>query len=146
MLRFAEKRFLQRNFAQFAFSTTRTVGNIDFIESDSFVKVLLNRPKALNSLNLQMIRDLTANINAISKNKAFWIEGAGGKAFCAGGDVKALFDKDAKVEDRLTFFREEFNLDYKLTQVPALQIANWDGIVMGGGFGVSAFAPFIIAT
>lgn len=53
-----------------------------------------------------MIRDLNANLESIGKNKAFWIEGAGGKAFCAGGDVKALFDKDAKVEDRLTFFRE----------------------------------------
>jgi enoyl-CoA hydratase/carnithine racemase len=82
------------------------VGNIDFIENDSFLKVVLNRPKALNSLNLQMIRDLSANLESIAKNKAFWIEGAGGKAFCAGGDVKALFDKDAKHEDRLTFFRE----------------------------------------
>jgi enoyl-CoA hydratase/carnithine racemase len=40
-----------------------------------------------------MIKDLSSNLESISKNKAFWIEGAGGKAFCAGGDVKALFDK-----------------------------------------------------
>jgi enoyl-CoA hydratase len=146
MLRFAEKRILGWHLHQVMFSTTRTVGNIDFIENDSFAKVFLNRPKALNSLNLQMIKDLSSNLDAISKNKAFWIEGAGGKAFCAGGDVKALFDKEAKVEDRLDFFRAEFTLDYKLTQLPALEIANWDGIVMGGGFGISAFSPFIIAT
>lgn len=60
--------------------------------------------------------------------------------------MKVLFDKEAKPEDRLNFFREEFSLDYKMSQIPTLQIANWDGIVMGGGFGVSAFSPFIIAT
>jgi enoyl-CoA hydratase/carnithine racemase len=146
MFRFASRGgvSLLSNSAQF--STSRTVGNIDFIENNSFLKVILNRPKALNSLNLQMIKDLTANIPAISANKAYWIEGVGGKAFCAGGDVKALFEKDAKVEDRLDFFRHEFTLDYKLSQVPALEIANWDGIVMGGGFGISAFASFRIAT
>jgi enoyl-CoA hydratase/carnithine racemase len=146
MLRFAESKLFGLFLQQAKFSTIRTVGNIDFTENESFAKVLLNRPKALNSLNLQMIRDLTSNLDAIAKNKAFWIEGAGGKAFCAGGDVKALFDKDAKLDDRLNFFREEFTLDYKISQLPALQIANWDGIVMGGGFGVSAFSPFIIAT
>lgn len=105
MLRFASKRTLGRLANVAVFSTTRTVGNIDFIESDSFLKIVLNRPKALNSLNLQMIKDLASNLEVISANKAFWVEGAGGKAFCAGGDVKALFDKEAKVEDRLDFFR-----------------------------------------
>lgn len=73
------------------FSTSRTVGNIDFIQNNSFLKVVLNRPKALNSLNLQMIKDLADNLSFIAGNKAYWIEGTGGKAFCAGGDVKALF-------------------------------------------------------
>ena len=87
------------------FSSTRTIGNIDFVENDSFLKIILNRPKALNSLNLEMIRDLNSSLSNINKSKAFWMEGAGGKAFCAGGDVKALFEKDAKVSDRLDFFR-----------------------------------------
>jgi len=85
--------------------STRTVGDFEFHEFDSFTKVLLNRPKALNSLNLSMIKTLSDNIPALDKTKAVWFEGAGGKAFCAGGDVKALFDKDAKVSDRLDFFR-----------------------------------------
>jgi len=108
--------------------------------------VLLNRPKALNSLDLSMIRDLTNQLNTVANSKAFWIEGAGGKAFCAGGDVKALFQPGATAEDRLAFLRDQFTLDYRISQLKSLQIANWDGIVMGGGFGVSAFAPFIIAT
>ena len=101
MLRFASRRTVNRLANHVQFSTSRTVGNIDFIENDSFLKIVLNRPKALNSLNLPMIKDLASNLAAISANKAYWIEGAGGKAFCAGGDVKALFDKDSKVEDRL---------------------------------------------
>lgn len=84
------------------------------------MKVVLNRPKALNSLNLQMIRDLRSQLDKINQNKAFWIEGAGGKAFCAGGDVKALFEKDSTPADRITFFREEFELDYKISQLKAL--------------------------
>ena len=57
-----------------------------------FSKVVLNNPKALNSLNLQMIRELSAELQTLNKTKAFWIEGAGGKAFCAGGDVKSLYE------------------------------------------------------
>jgi enoyl-CoA hydratase/carnithine racemase len=60
--------------------------------------------------------------------------------------VKVLFEKDSSVEGRRVFFREEFNLDYKVAQMPTIQISCWDGIVMGGGAGISAFAPIIIAT
>ena len=53
--------------------------------------VTLNRPKALNSLNLTMIDDLDKNIKTMNEHQAVWLQGAGGKAFCAGGDVKVLF-------------------------------------------------------
>ncbi len=60
--------------------------------------------------------------------------------------MKALFVNNATLGDRINFFREEFSMDYKLSQMKTIQIANWDGIVMGGGVGISAFSPFIIAT
>ena len=78
--------------------------NIDFIEGP-LPKVVLNKPKALNSLNTDMIRSLQALLPQIRKYPAFWMEGAGGKAFCAGGDVKVLFEGDAKYENRENFFR-----------------------------------------
>lgn len=146
MLRFANKKRFFLQVQRCMFAEVRTVGNIDFQQEDSFLKVVLNRPKALNSLDLNMIKDIESQIPTITSNKAFWIQGAGGKAFCAGGDIKALFEKGATIENRLAFFRHEFRLDYKVSQLKALQIANWDGIVMGGGFGVTSFAPFIIAT
>jgi enoyl-CoA hydratase/carnithine racemase len=73
MLRFAQSKTLTWCLNQSKFFSTRTVNNIDFVENDSFLKVVLNRPKALNSLNLQMIRDLNANLGAIGNNKAFWM-------------------------------------------------------------------------
>lgn len=93
-----------------------------------------------------MINDIGRNLPFISEHQAFWLQGAGGKAFCAGGDVKALFEKNATVDDRLTFFRNEFILDYNISNLKSLQISCWDGIVMGGGVGLSVFSPIIIAT
>jgi enoyl-CoA hydratase/carnithine racemase len=84
---------------------------------------------------------------ALNKTKAFWIEGAGGKAFCAGGDVKSLYEgRESNPKILADFFREEFTLDYQMTVMHSLQISNWDGIVMGGGVGLSVFSPFRIAT
>ena len=60
--------------------------------------------------------------------------------------MKALFEKDATAELRLKFFKTEFMLDYRIANLKALQISCWDGITMGGGVGISGFAPFIIAT
>jgi enoyl-CoA hydratase/carnithine racemase len=49
-------------------------------------------------MNLQMVQLFTSKLKIIDENKAFWIEGAGGKSFCAGGDVKVLFEKGCLVE------------------------------------------------
>jgi enoyl-CoA hydratase/carnithine racemase len=93
-----------------------------------------------------MVRSLSKNLEFINSHQVAWFQGSGGRSFCAGGDVKAIFEKEATVQDRKIFFREEFNLDYSISQLNAIQISCWDGIVMGGGVGVSGFAPFIIAT
>lgn len=58
----------------------------------NFAKVTLNSPKTLNSLNMQMISEINAELKSLDGVSAFWIEGAGGKAFCAGGDVKTLYE------------------------------------------------------
>lgn len=73
--------------------------SIDFVEGN-LPKIILNKPKALNSLNLQMVRDLNSLIPKLEKYPAFWIEGAGGKAFCAGGDVKVLYQDNATIDTR----------------------------------------------
>lgn len=83
----------------YSISSTMEPSNIDFVEGN-LPKIILNKPKALNSLNLQMVRDLYNLIPKFENYPAFWIEGAGGKAFCAGGDVKDLYQGDATVDVR----------------------------------------------
>lgn len=120
------------------------------------LEVVLNNEKALNSLDLDMIESLASQIDAWNANsnlKVVVMRGAGKKAFCAGGDVKSLYlagtseankDKQPAILDE--FFRKEFTMDYRLTTMKPIQVALWDGIVMGGGVGVSIHSPFRIAT
>lgn len=77
------------------------------------------------------------------------MSGVGGKAFCAGGDIKLIYDSgtgkaDPKIKNQ--FFHDEYVLDYALTKTIPLQISIWNGIVMGGGVGVSVHAPIRVAT
>ena len=125
------------------FSQKITFNAVEFENIGGFGKLTLNRPKALNALNEEMIHDLVKLLPEIQKTKAFWMEGAGGKAFCAGGDVKSIY-KD--MELATSFFKHEFTLDYHFSQLKSLQISNWDGVVMGGGVGISIHSPFRIAT
>lgn len=57
-----------------------------------------------------------------------------------------MYESKEFVKDILTFSREVFTLGYRISQMKALQISCWDGIVMGGGVGISVFAPIVIAT
>lgn len=77
--------------------------------------------------------------------------GLGGKAFCAGGDVKALYEakqKNEPSEKKIldNFFREEYILDNAIRKMKPLQISAYEGIVMGGGVGLSIYSKAKIAT
>ena len=105
----------------------------------------LNRPQALNALTHGMVKSMTALLAdwALDANiKAIVVRGAGEKAFCAGGDIRALYET-AKRGDRseLAFFREEYALNFTihryLVRTGKPYIAWIDGIVMGGGMGIS---------
>ncbi len=76
------------------------------------------------------------------------IEGAGDRAFCAGGDVRALrqYELDGEHHKAETFFREEYKLNLMIATYPKPYIALIDGICMGGGIGVSVHAPYRVAT
>lgn len=103
--------------------------------------VTLNRPDALNALSLQMIlrlRTLFGEFSADPEVFAVLIRGAGEKAFCAGGDIRALY-KSFKSAGSLhhEFFATEYPLDYLLYSYPKPYAALLDGITMGGGMGIS---------
>jgi enoyl-CoA hydratase len=104
--------------------------------------ILMNRPKALNALDLGMIRDFAAAIAQWKDDaavKLVLLEGAGGRAFCAGGDVRAVraaavAGERAPVE---AFFTEEYAVNEGIALFPKPWVSLIDGVCMGGGIGLS---------
>ncbi|CAH0407175.1 unnamed protein product [Chilo suppressalis] len=105
--------------------------------------ITLNRPKALNSLNTSMVSKLLTQLQEWQNQKSLVIiKGAGEKAFCAGGDVKAAIDK---VEGP-RFFRTEYKVNYLIGNYKIPYIAFINGITMGGGMGLSVHGRYRVAT
>ncbi|TCS37280.1 enoyl-CoA hydratase/carnithine racemase [Paucimonas lemoignei] len=107
--------------------------------------ITLNRPQALNSLSLEMIRSITQALLAWRDDDAIdgvLIESNSSKAFCAGGDIRFFYELgkstpqqgSALIED---FFTEEYLLNQLIHHYPKPYIAVMDGIVMGGGMGIA---------
>ncbi|GMS87511.1 hypothetical protein PENTCL1PPCAC_9686, partial [Pristionchus entomophagus] len=117
--------------------------------------VTLNRPKALNALNLNMVRELYPLMKKWDDGghvSLVIVKGAGGKAFCAGGDVVAVTKSalDAKAGGPSTmhkdFFREEYQLNHLIGTLSKPYVALIDGITLGGGCGLSVNGRFRVAT
>ncbi|XP_062362695.1 3-hydroxyisobutyryl-CoA hydrolase, mitochondrial [Cinclus cinclus] len=112
--------------------------------------ITLNRPKALNALNLSMIQQIYPQIKMWEQDPETFlivIKGTGGKAFCAGGDIRAITEA-GKVGDKLIqdFFRGEYRLNNAIGTCKKPYVALIDGITMGGGVGVSVHGHFRVAT
>jgi enoyl-CoA hydratase len=115
--------------------------------------ILINRPQALNALSLDNYRQLAPALAAWAADPsvlAVAIRGAGGRAFCAGGDVLALYQagrgSPRDPEFAATFFREEYELVRRIHHYPKPYVAIIDGITMGGGAGISVNGAFRVAT
>lgn len=112
--------------------------------------VRLNRPKALNTLSLGMYRRFAPQLVAwgdAPNVHAIVVMGEGGRAFCAGGDVRAIYDaRQTASNDTADFFREEYSLIAHVHRFPKPYIALMDGIVMGGGAGISVNGSHRVAT
>ena len=113
--------------------------------------ITLNRPKALNALNQGMIESMTKTYETLVEEGStdlIVLDGAGEKAFCAGGDVRAIWEDKSGSVGR-TFFSHEYLLDYgiaTLSRHKVDHVALVDGICMGGGVGVSVHGPYRVAT
>jgi len=110
----------------------------------------LNRPSGLNALTLDMVRRLTQQLQAWSDDPqvhAVVLRGAGEKAFCAGGDIRSLYDSfkrgDTLHED---FFVEEYALDLAIHHYRKPVLALMDGFVLGGGMGLVQGADLRVVT
>ena len=102
--------------------------------------VTLNRPQALNALTYGMVEGLGQWLDAWARDdrvRVVMFRGAGPKAFCAGGDIRALHQRFTAGQDVFRFFELEYALDYRIHTYPKAIVAHLDGIVMGGGMGIS---------
>jgi enoyl-CoA hydratase len=113
--------------------------------------ITLNRPKALNALTLAMVTATAEALDAWEADASVTrviIKGAGGKAFCAGGDIRALHDmgKAGNLVDPRHFWRTEYTLNHRLKTYPKPIVALIDGIVMGGGVGMSLHGSHRVAS
>lgn len=113
-------------------------------------RIRLNRPKALNSLTLGMVSDIAAALDQFERDDrvfAVVVTGEGERGFCAGGDIRALYESgraDGLMARR--FWRDEYRLNDRISRYPKLYVAVVDGIAMGGGVGISAYGSHRIVT
>ncbi|MFE6667313.1 enoyl-CoA hydratase/isomerase family protein [Streptomyces sp. NPDC057697] len=112
--------------------------------------ITLNRPRALNALNHAMVARVGAALDDAEHDDfvvAVLITGAGERGLCAGGDIRTIHD-DARAGGTasLDFWRDEYRLNARIARFPKPYVAIMDGIVMGGGVGVSAHGDVRVVT
>jgi len=112
--------------------------------------IRLNRPKAINAVTLEMFREVDKALNQFEADPAVAVivlEGAGERGLCAGGDIRALYES-SKVRGDLgkVLWREEYILNARIAKFAKPYVAFMDGIVMGGGVGLSAHSRHRIVT
>lgn len=104
--------------------------------------LILNRPKALNAVNYEMVNKFSMVLDKWHNTKSLIIvKGAGGKAFCAGGDVRSIVEADTP-DVGIQFFRTEYVMNHKIGNLKIPFISLIDGICMGGGVGISVHGRY----
>ncbi|MDQ3404630.1 MAG: enoyl-CoA hydratase/isomerase family protein [Actinomycetota bacterium] len=113
-------------------------------------RITLNRPKAINALTHVMVRDISAALLAWATDdsvRAVAVEGAGERGLCAGGDIRSIHqDAVTGGTGTLAFWAEEYRMNSRIAHFPKPYLAFMDGIVMGGGVGVSAHGTVRLVT
>ncbi|MFF8618433.1 enoyl-CoA hydratase/isomerase family protein [Streptomyces sp. NPDC015350] len=112
--------------------------------------ITLNRPRALNALNHVMVAridEALAEAEHDDSVTAVLITGAGERGLCAGGDIRSIYEDARAGNDASTgFWRDEYRLNARIARFPKPYVAIMDGIVMGGGVGVSAHGGVRVVT
>ncbi len=124
--------------------------DIYFTHEGALGVISLNRPQQLNALNRQMIRLLHEQLAAWENApdiSAVLIQSDSARAFCAGGDIKAIYQAHLEGKaDIVDYFAEEYALNQQIKYYPKPYIALMQGLTMGGGAGISLHGKWRIAT
>jgi enoyl-CoA hydratase len=133
-----------------------SIDTVRFDVTGSLGLITLDRPKALNALDQAMCLAIDAALRLWAKDDGIAtvaIRGAGGRAFCSGGDVRLAREdgiawKKGLSDGRVVreFFRDEYRMDRRVAAFPKPYIALIDGITMGGGVGISVHGKYRLAT
>lgn len=121
-------------------------------ERNGLGKLTLNRPEALNALSSDMLQTMTDILQEWRHNediRLILFDSVDDRAFCAGGDIKSFYlakQAGENISDFVQFFELEYRLDAMIYNYPKPIIANLDGIVMGGGVGLTYGADYKIVT
>jgi enoyl-CoA hydratase len=112
--------------------------------------VILSRPQALNAVSHGMVRALSQRLAEWENDPAVTrvvVTASGGRAFSAGGDLRALYDlgRAARYDEALTYFHDEYSLNARIKRYRKPYVALIDGMVMGGGVGISVHGSHRVA-
>jgi enoyl-CoA hydratase len=112
--------------------------------------IRLNRPKAINAMTLEMSEGIDAALDQFEADPAVAavvLEGAGERGLCAGGDIRGLYESSRAGGDLgKRFWRQEYIMNARIAKYPKPYIAFMDGLVMGGGVGLSGHARHRVVT
>jgi enoyl-CoA hydratase len=113
-------------------------------------RITLNRPRAINALTLNMVRLVSVALQDFGSDpsvEVIMIDGAGDRGLCAGGDIRAIYDAIVAGDDSPKgFWREEYLLNADIRNSAKPVVSLMDGVVMGGGVGISAHARYRVVT
>lgn len=126
------------------------MSDVEFHVHSGLGRITLNRPKALNALTHDMVSAISARLTAWQDDpgvRAVVLDGAGERGLCAGGDIRSIYE-DARSGGTasLAFWADEYRLNAQIAAYPKPYLAIMDGLVMGGGVGVSAHGSHRVVT
>ena len=114
-------------------------------------RITLDRPKALNALDLEMVQAIRTALQDWASDPAVSLvilDGAGDRALCAGGDIRVMYEAARRGETApiATFFTAEYAMNLQISRFPKPYVALMDRVVMGGGVGVAAHGSVRVVT
>lgn len=123
---------------------------VEFSQKGALGLISLNRPDALNALTLPMIKAMQEQLYHWQQDPqigAVVLQAKPGKAFCAGGDVRWLYEVGkANNPEQMRFFEHEYRLNHFIHHFPKPYVCLMDGITMGGGVGISLHGSYPVAS
>ena len=126
-------------------------GQLDVAREEHLGIIALNRPEAINALNMEMVRGIIRTLEQWRDDdgvRLVLFEGRGPRGFCAGGDVRAMRQLvlDGRAEEADEFFAAEYFMNGLIATFPKPTVALSHGIVMGGGIGIAGHCRYRFTT